>query len=172
MQKSQHEAYVVGQISGDNFQDLLSEDNSYEEHSSFSTCCRSDVGCLLHQWSGDWSRHLHNNIKGTSPLGHYTFRQQLQKQILPFMLRQECDFLADSYELISCMKDPCDTLHDWRIRHATRDMESCKYIRGKFYRIYREKNFTPDQLAKNASTIFRCSSFDQCGDCPLKQKTM
>jgi len=53
------------------------------------------------------------------------------------------------------MKDQCDTLPYWRIRHIIKDMkEYYKNIRGKFYHIPRNMNSTTYQLARNASTMW------------------
>ena len=57
----------------------------------------------------------------------------------------ECDFLADSSELITCMKEQCDITLDWR-KGTIMDMN----IRGNLYHIPTEKNFIADQLARNA----------------------
>ena len=57
----------------------------------------------------------------------------------------ECDFLADSSELITCMKEQCDITLDWR-KGTIMDMN----IRRNLYHIPTEKNFIADQLARNA----------------------
>ena len=57
----------------------------------------------------------------------------------------ECDFLADSSELITCMKEHCDITLDWR-KGTIMDMN----IRGNLYHIPTEKNSITDQLARNA----------------------
>ena len=57
----------------------------------------------------------------------------------------ECDFLADSSELITCMKEHCDITLDWR-KGTIMDLN----IRGNLYHIPTEKNSITDQLARNA----------------------
>jgi len=54
----------------------------------------------------------------------------------------ECDFLADSSELITCMKEHCDITLDWR-KGTIMDMN----IRRNLYHIPTEKNSITDQLA-------------------------